>query len=982
MPPSYNDDDFIDEDCPLDPPSPSDDFDPPHHPYAPPLPSLSHLPPTSTTGQPSPMFDRPEVRIGDRLLSLTPTSQLLPAHQRVFPFPYFNPVQSHCFHQAYHTDSAIVVAAPTGSGKTGTPPPHTPHPPLLHPLRSPPLAPPLTLPTPPSCPGVLELAVLRLFANVGPSPSPLSPKVVYLAPLRALCHERLHQWQALFAPLHLRCLQFTGDSADPPRDSFIHSDVIITTPEKFDGLSRRRDVMGAILARVGLVCIDEVHLLHETRGACLEGIVARLKLMQIKHRREAEGSAATPPSPPMPIVHLRFLALSATVLNYQDIAQWLGAECVAFSFGDEYRPCPMRYFVHAYPSMSNPFHFERSLDSRVVDVLTRYSQSPRDAQLRLPSLIFCNTRKATSHTAKRIIEEADMRALSPLIVPSSAHAQELLHLANGLQDAELKQCVRKGVGFHHAGLDAADRAMVERAFIASQLLVLCTTTTLALGVNLPAHLVVIKSTQYYQHGKGWVEYDTSSVLQMTGRAGRPQFDDEGIAVVMCSDVQKPTYERIVGGLLPIESTFKGKLIEHLNSEVVSSAITCMEDAQAWLQHTFLYVRCAQNPAHYNLPPTPPTPARRLAIAEGWLTDSLTKLSEQGCIRVVDGGRLTAAERGVVMNQHFLAFPTICLFSHLGSCATLPALLYLFCQASEFEEMRCRQGEKGPLNSFLRLTAEQRSTLDPPPTIPFPLPHNARSIKDTPDKLYVLTQGVCIGRQLPPGQVRFNLSQDVEALLGPGVRVARAMEQFACDSGLSVFVIKGCIQLRKSLERRCLGEGDRKMGRVLTQLFNIGPVHGQQLASAGFDTFQRLREASGGQLDAVRGLRTRVQSALLNIPQYEVRVQVGGLGPLQVQVKQLNASFAVGKASERRGGQQAHLIVGRQHSGDLLAHFRFQLHNAINDVSFPVQGQPSSPLSHHSTAAAFPHSLTLLSSVRMRSLAWGSSPLRCRRRLLR
>ena len=66
--------------------------------------------------------------------------------------------------------------------------------------------------------------------------------------------------------------------------------------------------------------------------------------------------------------------------------------------------------------------------------------------------------------------------------------------------------------------------------------VLCTTSTLAMGVNLPAHLVVLKGTRRWtaESGEtaGYQEYDRSTCLQMIGRAGRPQFDTEGVAVIM------------------------------------------------------------------------------------------------------------------------------------------------------------------------------------------------------------------------------------------------------------------------------------------------------------------------------------------------------------------------------------------------------------------------------------------------------------------
>ena len=661
--------------------------------------------------------------------------------------------------------------------------------------------------------------------------------VVYLAPLRALCQERTRQWSAQFHALGLRCLQYTGDSVEPGRQSLLSCDVLLCTPEKFDGLTRRRDILGALLARVGLLCIDEVHLLHEARGACLEGIVARLALMRSKARAER-----SPAAPPPPITRLRLAALSATIQNVDDIAAWVGSDCAAFTFSDDYRPCPMTYKVLGYPPQSNPFHFERSLDTRLVDVLQRFSARTGDPNARLPSLVFCNTRKATAHTAKVIAQECAMRGLSSLLISSAAHANALSRVAAQLNSAELQAAVRSGVGFHHAGMEHSDREALEAAFLQSTLLVLCTTTTLALGVNLPAHLVVIKSTSYYMHGRGWVEYEPSAILQMTGRAGRPQFDVDAVAVVMCDDHQRARYEALVSGLLPIESTFKGKLIEHLNSEVVSASISCMADAVTWMEHTFLFVRILRNPQRYDIPPPTLTAPRRQAIVQGWLSDALQQLSREECI-AAQGERFVSAEKGRVMNQHYLSFPTIRLFSQIAAMKALPEVLYLFCQAAEHEDMRCRLGEKSPLNAFLRLTAEQRALLEPPPIVPFPLPSHAKGIKDTADKLFVLAQGVCIGRALPGGPLAFNLKQDVEALLGGNLRVARAMEEYACEKRLSVFAIKGCIQLRKSLERRCFVEGDRKQGRLLTQLVGIGPVHSLQLASAGFDSFERLRAAN-------------------------------------------------------------------------------------------------------------------------------------------
>lgn len=101
--------------------------------------------------------------------------------------------------------------------------------------------------------------------------------------------------------------------------------------------------------------------------------------------------------------------------------------------------------------------------------------------------------------------------------------------------------IPQGVAFHNASLSYQDRNIVERLFLELKVKVLCTTSTLAMGINLPARLVIIKSTQAYRGaGKGYQEYTRIEIEQMTGRAGRKPFDTEGTVVIM---TQKANYQR-------------------------------------------------------------------------------------------------------------------------------------------------------------------------------------------------------------------------------------------------------------------------------------------------------------------------------------------------------------------------------------------------------------------------------------------------------
>lgn len=112
--------------------------------------------------------------------------------------------------------------------------------------------------------------------------------------------------------------------------------------------------------------------------------------------------------------------------------------------------------------------------------------------------------------------------------------------------------VPAGVAFHHAGLSPADRSVVEKAYLSGELSVICCTSTLAVGVNLPCHMVIIKNTVNYESST-IKECSDLEVMQMIGRAGRPQFDDSAVAVIMTRMPQVKHYEQMVNGQELLES---------------------------------------------------------------------------------------------------------------------------------------------------------------------------------------------------------------------------------------------------------------------------------------------------------------------------------------------------------------------------------------------------------------------------------------------
>lgn len=101
-------------------------------------------------------------------------------------------------------------------------------------------------------------------------------KICLVAPIKALCTERFQDWHAKFASLDIKCISVTGDSHEIECDTdyLCTHDIIITTPEKWDKISRRYKENKKLISLVKLFMIDEIHLINdETRGSALEAIV-------------------------------------------------------------------------------------------------------------------------------------------------------------------------------------------------------------------------------------------------------------------------------------------------------------------------------------------------------------------------------------------------------------------------------------------------------------------------------------------------------------------------------------------------------------------------------------------------------------------------------------------------------------------------------------------------------------------------------------
>ncbi|KAL9104182.1 MAG: hypothetical protein Q9163_000834 [Psora crenata] len=769
-----------------------------HNLNIPPTPILSPPPQQPLVNSQPGLGPGPPIIQGIQLVSLSSMPDLF---RSVFPFPLFNAIQSKCYATAYQSDYNLVVSAPTGGGKTA----------------------------------ILEMAICRLIAGFKTD----QYKVVYMAPTKSLCSERHRDWQVKFAPLGLQCVELTGDTDNAHLRSVQSAHIVVTTPEKWDSMTRKWKDHARLMALVKLLVIDEVHILKDARGATLEAVVSRMKSV---------GSNA------------RFVALSATVPNAEDIALWLGRDAinqfqpaVLEKFGEGFRPVRLQKHVVGIPYRGSDFGFEGACDPLLPDIIAEHSHKK-------PMMIFCITRRSTVSTAK---------LLADLWIAKSARqrcwegpTQRIM-----VDDLELRNTLSTGVAFHHAGLDSLDRVAVEKGFLEGQVNVICCTSTLAVGVNLPCHLVIIKNTVSYQDD-GVKEYSDLEVMQMIGRAGRPQFDDSAVAVIITKQEKVRKYEKLVSGEELLESCLHLNLIDHLNAEIGLGTICDLCTAKKWLAGTFFYVRIGKNPHHYKL--------------DGNATGlSLEERVERICRRdigllqaanlVTSDANLKATEFGDAMARYYVNYRTMRVLLGLNRQSKVSDILSALAQAEEYRDVRLRVNEKKLYREINRCNGIRF-----PIKVDIALPAHKRSL---------IVQSELGGVELPVGddfaKQKKQFMHDKNRLFSNIYRLVRCV--IDCQIHLQDAVaVRNALELARSLGARVWDNSPFQM----KQIPQIGVVAIRKLANGGITNIEALEAAEPH----------RIETLLTKNPPFgnKILTSVQGFPKLRVSVKMMNHDSKIGQ----------------------------------------------------------------------------------------
>jgi helicase len=328
-------------------------------------------------------------------------------------------------------------------------------------------------------------------------------KALYIVPLRALASEKFDELKE-FECLGLKVGKTVGDF-DAPEPELQKLDIIVATSERADSLLRHRSDW---MYDIGVVVADEIHLINDpSRGPTLEITLVRLRDLN---------------------PDIQFIALSATIRNSIELADWLQARHVK----SDWRPVELKEGVFLGDTIHFTDNTEKALDIHSDDLTSLVCDTVKDGG---QILVFVNTRKSSESVAEKVARTLQKKFLSDDELSKLKELSE--HLAHSEEEptstgARLSKCVQGGTAFHNAGLADGQRKLIERHFRERTIKCIVATPTLAAGINLPARRVVVRDTTRYDANFGHTPISVMEIKQMCGRAGRPQFDPYGEAVLL------------------------------------------------------------------------------------------------------------------------------------------------------------------------------------------------------------------------------------------------------------------------------------------------------------------------------------------------------------------------------------------------------------------------------------------------------------------
>ena len=624
---------------------------------------------------------------------------------------------------------------------------------------------------------------------------------IYLVPLRALASEKYELLKSRYGRF-ARVAMSVGDY-DSKESRLSESDIVIMTYEKFDSIMRHKP---AWLERITDVVLDEVHTVsNRERGPTLELTVAKLMYMK---------------------PDVRIIALSATVRNPSEISKWLKAKYISTNW----RPVPLREGVYYRGKLYFEDGIVEKIRGNVEDPVLNliYDELEEGGQI----LIFYSTRSMAVNAAYRYSEK-----LLGAIESSDWLWNASERLRSGQPRTEiiekLASCIPAGVAFHHAGLPYGARKIVEEGFRKGFIKVLCATPTLAAGVNLPARRVVIHSLYRFSAlGGGLIPI--MEYKQMAGRAGRPQYDEYGEAIIVARskrDMERFIDYYVKGEPEPIKSNLRNPnvLPAHVLSLICILENTGRQGILKILKNTLLAVQEGLNRVKFDV------------------ENIIEYLRDEGFIK---GERIFKPTRfGLRTSQLYISPSTaIVLRECLKRTRRVEvndfSLLHAVCVTPDMDKPFLRSGDDELLESYLEDYSEY---------LLIDVPDRFDEIEDYEEFMMGVKAAITMNAWIMEASEAW-----IEAELGlqPGdvYRMVEACQWLLYSMGelARLFRVKDVYEKLRKLRIRVM-HGIKEELIPIVAIRGVGRVRARRLFNAGYRSLGSLASASVEELASVEGI---------------------------------------------------------------------------------------------------------------------------------
>lgn len=382
-------------------------------------------------------------------------------------------------------------------------------------------------------------------------------KAVYAAPLLSIQNEKVKEFKS-FEEHGIKVGKHPSNS-----------DLSVMVFESFDALTR---FSWNVLREVDTLIIDEFHMIGEySRGPTLESAITRAKIIN--------------PS-------LRIIALSATLKNIDEIEQWLDGKTVEHN----YRPVPLNKEV-----LDAEMFNTKNKNDVIVKIVEKAIEDNSQA------LSFVSTRRFTESLATYVAKKIDKKTTNEQKQKFKQVADKLLEVPKKKGSLPTTTCLKlaeaaeKGVVFHHAGLFNEQKEIIEDEFRKGNILMITATPSLMYGVNLPSKYVVIRDhTRWTINGPASIpvfDYE-----QMSGRAGRPQYDDVGYSYLVAKTMDEAfdLEARYVNGEIELTNSKlidnKDAIYKQIIAQIASSLSKNLDDLNDFFGKTLYGFQMKNNPS--------------------------------------------------------------------------------------------------------------------------------------------------------------------------------------------------------------------------------------------------------------------------------------------------------------------------------------------------------------------------------------------------